>query len=142
LKNEHVDAERVAAIGYCFGGSAVQALAYTGAPLVGIVSFHGGLLPVPADAAAKTKAKLLFCNGAADPSIKPEAITALETSLEAGGFDYQFINYAHAKHAFTNPDADKLAAAGLSIVAYNAAADHRSWEHMKVFFREVFGARK
>lgn len=136
-----VDSSRVAAIGYCFGGSTAQALAYSGAPLLGIVSFHGGILPVPADAAAKTKAKLLFCNGAADPSIKPEAITALEASLEAGHFDYQFINYAHAKHAFTNPDADKFAAAGLSIVAYNAAADQRSWAHMTLFFAEIFGPK-
>lgn len=142
LRNEHVDPARVAAIGYCFGGSTVQALAYTGAPLAGIVSFHGGLLPVPAEASAKTKAKLLFCNGAADPSVKPEAIAALESSLEAAGLDYQFINYAHAKHAFTNPDADNLAAAGLSIVGYNAAADHRSWEHMKLFFKELFAAKK
>lgn len=142
LKNASVDPARVAAIGYCFGGSTVQALAYTGAPLAGIVSFHGGLLPVPADAATKTKAKLLFCNGAADPSVKPEAIATLESSLEAAGLDYQFINYAHAKHAFTNPDADKFAAAGLSIVGYHAAADHRSWEHMKLFFKELFAAKK
>lgn len=141
LKEAHVDTARIAAIGYCFGGSTVQALAYTGAPLAGIVSFHGGLLPVPADAATKTKAKLLFCNGAADPAVKPEAITALESSLEGAGLDYQFINYAHAKHAFTNPDADKLAAAGLSIVAYNEAADRRSWQHMKVFFHEIFAAK-
>src|SRR4051812_40048251 len=67
-----VDSGRVAAIGYCFGGSTVQALAYSGAPLAGIVSFHGGLIPVPADAAAKTKAKILVCHGAVDPFVKKE----------------------------------------------------------------------
>ena len=69
-----VDNSHVAAIGYCFGGSTVQALAYTGAPLAGVVSFHGGLIPVPADAAAKTKAKILICQGAVDPFVKKEDV--------------------------------------------------------------------
>ena len=64
---------RVAAIGYCFGGSTVQALAYPGAPLAGIVSFHGGLIPASADVVARIKAKILICHGALDPSVKREA---------------------------------------------------------------------
>ena len=142
LKNEHVDPARVAAIGYCFGGSTVQALAYSGAPLAGIVSFHGGLIPVPADAAVKTKAKILICHGAIDPFVSKESLDAFTKSMNDGKFDYQFISYAGAKHAFTNPDSDKLAAAGLSVVAYNPAADRRSWEHKKVFFHELFAAKQ
>lgn len=136
-----VDAARVAAIGYCFGGSTVQALAYTGAPLAGIVSFHGGLIPVPADAAVKTKAKILVCHGAVDPFIKPEELAAFTKAMNDGKFDYQFISYAGAVHAFTNADADRLAAAnGLTgSVGYHAAAEKRSWSHMQVFFREFFG---
>jgi dienelactone hydrolase len=135
-----VDASRVAAIGYCFGGSTVQALAYSGAPLAGIVSFHGGLIPVPADAAAKNKAKILICSGAIDPSVSPEAYAAFSKSMNEGKFDYQFINYSGAMHAFTNPNADDLAAAnGLKGIGYNAAADQRSWAHMQVFFHEIFG---
>jgi len=136
-----VEADHVAAIGYCFGGSTVQALAYSGAPLAGIVSFHGGLIPVPADAAAKTKAKILMCHGAVDPFIKPEELAAFTKAMNDGKFDYQFISYAGAVHAFTNPGADKLAAAnGLTgNIAYNAAADKHSWAHMKLFLKEVFG---
>jgi len=78
-----VDGPRVAAIGYCFGGSTVQALAYTGAPLAGIVSFHGGLIPVPADAAAKTKAKILVCHGAIDPFVSKDALNAFFSHLGA-----------------------------------------------------------
>ena len=135
-----VAAGHVAAIGYCFGGSTVQALAYTGAPLAGIVSFHGGLIPVPADAAARNKAKILVCQGGLDPLVSKEDLGAFMKSMNDGKFDYQFISYAGARHAFTNPGVDALAAAnGLSgALAYNAAADHRSWAHMRVFFQELF----
>lgn len=137
-----VDPARVAAIGYCFGGSTVQALAYTGAPLAGVVSFHGGLIPVPADAAAKTKAKLLICHGAADGFISAESLTAFTQAMNDGKFDYQFISYAGAVHAFTNPKADEIAKlAGLPI-AYHPVADKRSWGHLRQFFREILGERK
>jgi dienelactone hydrolase len=143
LKTGLVDETRVAAIGYCFGGSAVQALAYTGAPLVGIVSFHGGLIPVPADAAAKTKAKILICHGAIDPTISKEALDGFLKSMDEGKFDYQFISYAGAMHAFTNPNSDKVRAEkGLNIIAYNKAADKRSWAHMRAFFTEIFAPAK
>jgi dienelactone hydrolase len=136
-----VDPARVAAIGYCFGGSVVQALAYSGAPLAGIVSFHGGLIPVPADAAAKNKAKILVCTGAVDPLIPKADIDAFTKAMNDGKFDYQFISYAGAVHAFTNPEADKFAAANgmTGKIGYNAAADKRSWAHMRAFFKELFG---
>jgi dienelactone hydrolase len=138
-----VDSSRVAAIGYCFGGSTVQALAYSGAPLAGIVSFHGGLIPVPADAAAKTKAKLLMCNGGADGFVPPKDIHAFMDAMNAGKFDYQFINYSGAIHAFTNPGADAAAVANgmQGKIGYNAAADHRSWRHMQDFFAEIFAKK-
>jgi dienelactone hydrolase len=143
LKTGLVDPARVAAIGYCFGGSTVQALAYSGAPLAGIVSFHGGLIPVPADAAAKNKARILVCQGAVDPFVSKESRDAFAKAMDDGKFDYQFISYAGAVHAFTNPDADKVAAAnGLTgQIGYNAAADRRSWAHMVVFLGEIFGSK-
>ena len=137
-----VQAEKVAAIGYCFGGSTVQALAYSGAPLVGIVSFHGGLIPVPADAATKSKAKILVCHGGVDGFVSPEAIAAFMKGMNDGKFDYQFISYSGAVHAFTNPGADELGKLNHIPVAYNAAADQRSWGHMKQFFKEVFAETK
>lgn len=138
LKQASVDTARVAAIGYCFGGAASQALAYSGAPLAGIVSFHGSLLPASPEAAAKNKARFLVCHGAVDPFIAKSELDAFLKSMDEGKFDYQFISYAGAVHAFTNPGADQIAAAGLKGVGYNAAADRRSWEHMKVFFAEIF----
>lgn len=142
LANNHVDQKRVAVIGYCFGGSTAEALAYSGAPLVGMVSFHGGPIPASAEAAQRNKAKFLICHGAVDPFVKKADLDAFLKSLDDGKFDYQFISYAHAVHAFTNPEADKFAAAGLNGVGYNAEADRRSWAQMKLFFDEIFGAAK
>jgi dienelactone hydrolase len=136
-----VDIAHVGVIGYCFGGSAALALAFSGAPVAGVVSFHGSFFPVPQDAATRTKAKLLICHGAIDPFIEPEELTDFIKSMNSGKFDYQFISYAGAVHAFTNPGADKLAAANdlTGKIGYNADADKRSWEHMRIFLKEVLG---
>jgi dienelactone hydrolase len=133
------DPARVAAIGYCFGGAAIQALAYTGAPLAGIASFHGELIPVPADASAKTTAKILICQGAIDPFVPKKDRDAFAESMDAGKFDYQFISYAGAIHAFTNPGADDLARANglVGNIGYSPSADRRSWAHMRVFFKDI-----
>ncbi|MBI5769757.1 MAG: dienelactone hydrolase family protein [Verrucomicrobia bacterium] len=141
LKSGLVDAGRVAAIGYCFGGSTCQALAYSGASLAGIVSFHGSLIPAPAGAAAKTKAKLLICHGAVDPFISKEEIDGFMKSMNEGKFDYQFVSYAGAVHAFSNPGADAIAKSAGIPIAYHPAADQRSWAHMRAFFAEIFAKK-
>ncbi|MGI8436148.1 MAG: dienelactone hydrolase family protein [Chthoniobacterales bacterium] len=144
MKVEQVDPAKLAAIGFCFGGSAVQALAYTGAPLLGIVSFHGGPVPAPADAAGKVKAKFLLLNGAIDKMVTPEKRAALEKSLEAAKVDYQSIDYAGALHAFTNKDADRIASEHedmTGLIAYNETAARRSWQQMQIFFDEIFGKK-
>jgi dienelactone hydrolase len=136
-----VDPARVAAIGYCFGGSTAQALAYSGAPLAGVVSFHGSLVPASADAVARNKAKFLICHGALDPSTKPEGITAYLKSMNDAKFDYKFVQYAGALHAFTNPGADAKAEAFPQMkgfIGYSPTADRRSWEDMRSFFAEIF----
>lgn len=137
-----VDGRRVAAIGYCFGGAAAQVLAYSGAPLAGIVSFHGSLIPASPEAAAANQAKILVCHGAVDPFISAEEIAAFMKGMNDGKFDYQFVSYAGAVHAFSNPGADKIAKATGLPVAYHAAADKRSWAHMRSFFNEIFAVKK
>jgi dienelactone hydrolase len=142
LKTGLVDEKKVAAIGFCFGGAVCQSLAYSGAPLAGIVSFHGSLIPASPEAAAANHARFLICHGALDPFAKPEDIAAFKKSLDDGKIDYQFIYYSGAVHAFTNPDADKMAAAtGLKGIGYNEAAARRSWQHMLQFFDEIFAAK-
>jgi dienelactone hydrolase len=139
LKTGMVDESKVAAIGFCFGGAISLALAYTGAPLAGVVTFHGGLIPAPADVAQRTKAKFLILHGALDPLVNKEAVDSFLKSMNDGKLDFQFVEYSGAVHAFTNPDADKARAAGLDGVGYNAEAATRSWNQMKVFFEEIFG---
>lgn len=136
------DPAKVAAIGYCFGGSTVQALAYSGARLAGIVSFHGGILPVPADAGSRLHAKILLCSGAADPMVPAKDVEAFKQSMAAGNLDYVLIEYANARHAFTNPEATEAGRKNhMDAIAYNAEADRRSWQHMQDFFHEIFAAR-
>jgi len=136
LRNQpNTDPNRIAAIGYCFGGSTVQQLAYSGANIKGIVSFHGSLLLPPVPAAKQIKAKFLICHGAADPFTKPEMIPAYISAMNASGIDWQMVIYGHAKHGFTNPGADKY---GMPQVSYNRSADLRSWQDMNLFFNEIF----
>jgi dienelactone hydrolase len=139
LRTGLVDDKRVAAIGFCFGGAVAQTLAYSGAPLVGIVSFHGSLVPATPEAAKRNHARFLICHGALDPFTSPAALDAFKQSLDAAKIDYQLVIYSGAKHAFTNPEADAIAAAtGLSGIGYNAAAARRSWALMQSFFGEIF----
>jgi len=139
LAQPKVDGNRLAAIGYCFGGATVLEYARSGADIRGVASFHGGLDPVGNDwDAARTKAKLLICIGAEDPMIPASAVVALQDNLKKGGVDWEVNTYGGAKHSFTNPDADK---AGLpQALAYNKRADQRSWASMAAFLAEIFAA--
>lgn len=130
-----VDAAQLAAIGYCFGGATVMQLAYSGADVKGVVSFHGSLPPATAEQASQIKAKILIAHGAADPFIPAERVTEFQAALEQAGADWQMIYYAGAQHSFTDPAADDR---GLQGATYNASADGRSWGAMRAFFDEIF----
>lgn len=134
-KNGLVDSMKIAAIGYCFGGTTVLELARAGADVAGVVSFHGGLdMPNPDDT-KKIKAKVLICHGGDDPYVPTEQVADFQNQLRQAKVDWQFIAYGGAVHSFTNPDAGDDPSKG---AAYNAAADRRSWEAMKQFFAEIF----
>jgi len=137
LKTGLVDKAKIAAIGFCFGGAASLTLAYTGAPLAGVVTFHGALIPPSAGAAQKNKAKFLILHGALDPLVASDAVDAFLKGMNDGKFDFQFVEYSGAVHAFTNPKADKF---GLKGIGYNAEAASRSWRLMQQFFSEIFGS--
>jgi dienelactone hydrolase len=134
-KSELVDAKRTAAIGYCFGGTTVIELARSGADVLGVVSFHGGLdSPTPADG-KNIKAKVLACHGADDPFVKSADLTAFEDELRAAKVDWQLIKYGGAVHAFTQPMAGNDNSKG---AAYNERADKSSWAALKLFLAELF----
>lgn len=125
----------VAAIGYCFGGTAALDLAYSGADLAGVVSIHGGVQPPRTpDEAKAIKADILILHGDADPMVKDETLGTITDALDEAGKDWTLIRYSGAKHAFSNPDADSY---GMAPVAFNERAAKRSWEHMKVFLADV-----
>jgi dienelactone hydrolase len=130
------DPSRLAAIGYCFGGSTVQLLAFSGADVKAVASFHGALVAPSEEDAKKTKAFVLICHGAADTFIPEQAIKAFRQAMDNGGVKYEFIAYPGAKHSFTVPDAGKAGLAGLE---YNKKADEESWERMKELFKKEFG---
>ncbi len=130
-----VDPKRIAAIGYCFGGSTVIELARSGADVAGVVSFHGGLdSPTPADG-KNIKCKVLVCHGADDPFEKPEDLAAFENEMRDAKVDWELIKYGGAVHSFTQPMAGNDNSKG---AAYNEKADKRSWEAMKQFLAEIF----
>ena len=120
------------------------ALAYSGAPLAGIVSFHGGLTPASPEAASAIKGKILICHGALDPAMKKPDLEAVLKSFDDGKLDYRFVQYAGAYHAFTNPASDATVEkfpALKGFIAYSPSADRRSWQDMKDFFAEIFATK-
>ena len=136
LKNhELVDKDRLAAIGYCFGGSTVLQLAFSGAPIKGVVTFHGGLFVPTEEQLKRTTASILVCHGAADAFIPEETARAFREALEKGKVDYMMVYYGGARHSFTVRGADRR---GIENIAYNRNADRRSLQHMRAFFRELF----
>jgi dienelactone hydrolase len=128
------DPERLAVIGYCFGGAGALELARSGAPLKAVVTFHGSLAnPTPEDA-KNIKARVLVLHGADDPFIKQEEVKAFMDEMRAAGVDWQLVQYSGAVHSFTDPRAGNDNSKG---AAYNAAADRRSWRAMRDFFEET-----
>ena len=133
-KDAHTDPARMAAIGYCFGGTGVIELARSGADVKAIVSFHGGLdSPTPADG-KNIKGKVLACHGADDPFVPAKDVDAWEAEMKSANVDYKLIKYPGAVHAFTQKMAGNDNSKG---AAYNADADAKSWEAMKEFLAGV-----
>ena len=133
-KNPLVDRKRVAAIGYCFGGTTVIELALSGADVAGVVSFHGGLdAPSPADA-KNIKGKVLALAGADDPFQNPNDLAAFEQEMRDAKVDWQITFYGGAVHSFTQPNPGFVNPGA----HYNEKADKRSWQAMKDFFAEIF----
>lgn len=134
-KREHVDATKIAVIGYCFGGQCALDVARSGADVAAVAAFHGlfdpcGLPPQP------IKAKVAAYHGWNDPMVPPEAVVALGNELTAAGADWQIHAYGHVGHGFTNPRAHEIGIAG---VAYDEAAERRSWASLVSFLGEVLG---
>ncbi|MEJ2308255.1 MAG: dienelactone hydrolase family protein [Gammaproteobacteria bacterium] len=132
-----VDAERLAAIGYCFGGATVFQMSYAGTDALGVVSFHGAMPAAPEESKGKISNRILAFHGAGDKFIAPEVVTNWQNKLQEAGADWELVIFGgDVRHGFTNEDA---AAFGIDNLKYDARADTLSWERMQDFFSELFG---
>ena len=129
---------RIAAIGYCFGGAVVLHAARLGLPLRGVVSFHGALGSMHTPAPGGVRANILVCHGADDSLVPDGDVAAFKHEMDTARADYRFVAYEHAKHGFTNPEADANGKKYGIPLAYDAAADRRSWQDMREFLGRVF----
>ena len=138
LKNqESVNGEKIAAIGYCFGGSVALTMANSGMDLDAVAAFHSGVgLPVPPN--KDLKAKVLVCNGADDPFISPESVTAFKSAMDSIGASYEYIAYPGVVHSFTSKEADANGEKFQLPLKYDAEADKKSWESLQKLLTEAF----
>ncbi|MEM9487730.1 MAG: dienelactone hydrolase family protein [Myxococcota bacterium] len=136
--HETTDPDKLAAIGYCFGGGVVLHMARLGVDLDAVVSFHGSLATQSPAQAGQVKAKVLVCNGADDPFVTAEHIAGFKQEMDAAAVDYRFENYAGATHSFTSRAADEYGKKFDLPLAYNADADQKSWQAMQDLFATVF----
>lgn len=136
LKNHKlVDANKIAAIGYCFGGGTVIQLAYSGLDINGIVSFHGSLPIADESAFGNIKTRMLIAHGNADPFIPREIVTKFQDTLDKANADWNMITYGNVLHSFTNPKSDTR---GMAALKYDKQADEHSWQAMQHFFEQIF----
>ncbi len=138
LTRPEVDTARIAAIGYCLGGSMALELARSGGAIVGAVGFHSGLATAAPNDAKNITGKVLVCIGADDPSIGADQRSAFEDEMRRAGVDWQMHLYGSVVHSFTDPAADSRGRPDFA--RYDAKADKRSWTAMLHFFDEIFGA--
>ena len=138
-KQPTVDPDRIAAIGYCFGGGVILNMARQGVDLRGVASFHGSLAVVKPSQPTLIKAAVRVYNGADDKFSTPEQIEALKKEMADQKVNFKFVNYPGAVHSFTNPEATEIGKKFKMPVAYNAKADKESWADMQHFLNGIFG---
>ncbi|GIX29639.1 MAG: hypothetical protein KatS3mg124_0111 [Porticoccaceae bacterium] len=134
------DPERLAAVGYCFGGAVVLDMARAGLPLAGVASFHGALAPGVRARPGQVRARILVLHGGADPLVPPEQVRAFEEEMRELGADYRLLVYPGARHGFTNPRATELGERHHLPLAYDPEADRASFAALLGFLAELWPA--
>ncbi len=139
LRINRFQPDKIAAIGYCFGGGIVLHMAKTVTDLAAVISFHGSMAskdPIPQKGSIKSK--ILVLNGADDSFVTADQIKSFKQDIQNAGADYEFINYSGVKYSFTNIEADGFAKRFNMSLAYNDDADKDSWERMHQLLKRVF----
>lgn len=134
-KHKHVDATKIAAIGYCFGGGTVLQLAYGGIEINGVMSFHGSLPIADETSFGKIKTNILVAHGNADPFIPRAIVSKFQDTLDKADANWNMISYGKVRHSFTNPKSDSR---GMDALKYDKYADEHSWKAMQHFFDDIF----
>ncbi len=134
---ESVDADKIAAIGYCFGGSVALTMANAGIDLDAVAAFHSGV-QLPVMPTSEIKAKVLVCNGAEDPFVPQETVAAYKKAMDSVKANYKYIAYENTTHSFTSRDADSIGKKFNLPLAYQKEADEKSWNELKELLKEVF----
>jgi len=134
--HEATDGNRIAAIGYCFGGAVVLHAAKTGMDLKAVASFHGALGSMHTPAPGEVTAKVLVCHGGADVLVPQADAAKFKAEMDAAKADYRFVEYDGALHGFTNPDATPNGEKYGLPLKYDEAIDNRSWTDMLGFFEQ------
>ncbi len=135
--HESVDSDKIAAIGYCFGGSVALTMANSGADLDAVAAFHSGV-QLPVMPTKDLKAQVLVCNGADDPFINPESVTTFKAAMDSIGANYEYISYPGVKHSFTSKAADANGEKFELPLAYDAEADEKSWASLQELLNNAF----
>jgi len=138
IEQASVDAQKTAAIGYCFGGAMVLHMARIGLPLSAVASFHGALGSFHEAEPGSIQPRILVCHGEADSMVTMDDLTSFRAEMDTAGADYEVKLYTGAKHGFSNPGADEKASRYGIDVGYNAEADRASWREMISVFNRVF----
>ena len=135
ISDSHVDREKIAAVGYCFGGGVVLNMARAGEDLDAVVTFHGSLDPALQAKPGGIKPRILVLAGGDDPFVPPATVEKFRAEMKAAGANFRIVTYPGVKHSFTNPKAETH---GMPQLGYNKDADMKSWQEMLALFKEVF----
>lgn len=135
-RQKQVDANRIYAMGYCFGGAVVLNQARLGNDLAGVASFHGNLSATVDAKPGEIRAKIMVAHGGADPFVPVEQVTGFVQEMVTLGANFQLLNYPQAKHSFTNPAATEKGKKFNLPLAYDEYADTKSWEAFLEFIND------
>jgi dienelactone hydrolase len=134
-QQSNVDGSRLAAIGFCFGGTTVLELARSGADIACAIGFHAGLATTAPAQPGVIRGKVLVCQGADDPIVTAEHRSEFAAEMTRAGVDWQMHVYGGVGHSFTNPEIHRWNLPGF---IYDERADRRSWLAMRALLDEAF----
>ncbi|MEQ1149329.1 dienelactone hydrolase family protein [Acinetobacter johnsonii] len=125
-----VNADQLAAIGFCYGGKVVLDLARSGAPLKAVATFHATLAPKAPAIEGQIQGEILVLHGELDSMVTLDDVASFREEMHAAKVDHEVIIFEDAKHGFSNPLADERAKANGVDLGYNSEAERQGLDAM------------